>query len=403
MERGTVLLTLGRLPVALELARSLRRLGWRTVVADPLRLHLCRFSNAVDRCARVRAPASDPDGFLDDLAELCERESARLVVPVSEEVPHVARLTDRAGFDVPVLCPAPDAVLALHDKHRFASWLDAAGLPAPATARADEPGAAELAARVDHAIKPRLSASGAGVTFGRAGDPLPTRAATHLVQERLGPDALCTCTLASGGAPLATVAYRGTLLSGSVAVRFESVAVPDEVRRTIDACARAHAVSGAISFDFMADADGRWRAIECNPRATSGLHLMGPAALDRALGRCVDGALGRDGIEPAAACVEVEPGRRRQELWTSLTELQGRALRGRIDRSDWRAFARTPDVTWSRADPWPCLGMPLASAPLLWRAVRRRRPITEVTVDDVGWYADAGDAAGDADVGEGGA
>ena len=406
MERGTVLLTLGRLPVALELARSLHRLGWRTVVADPLGLHLCRFSNAVDRCARVRAPAGDPDGFLDDLVDLCERESVGLVVPVSEEVPHVARLRVREGWRVPVLCPEPDAVLGLHDKHRFASWLAASGLPAPASARADEPGAAALAARVDHVIKPRLSASGAGVSFGRAGDPLPTRAATHLVQERLGPDALCTCTLASRGVPLATVAYRGTLLSGSVAVRFESVAVPDEVGATIDACARAHAVDGALSFDFMADDDGRWRAIECNPRATSGLHLMGSDLLDRTLGRCVDGALGRIVPGPGAGangtCVELEPGRRRQELWTSLTELQGRALRGRIDRDDWRAFARTPDVTWSRADPRPCLGMTLASAPLLWRAVRRRRPITEVTVDDVGWYADAVEATRAA-AGKGGA
>ena len=87
----------------------------------------------------------------------------------------------------------------------------------------------------------------------------------------------------------------------------------------------------------------------------------------------------------------------RQEFWTSLTELQGRALRGRVSRADWRALAAVRDVTWSRADPWPWLGMTLASAPLLWRAIRRRRPITEVTVEDVGWYADADAGAGPAD------
>ena len=406
--RGTALLTLGRLPVVLELARSLRRLGWRTVVADPLALHLARLSNAVDRSARVAAPARDAERWLDDLARLCAEEGADVVVPVSEEVAHLARIEAREGFDVPVLCPAPDDVMALHDKWRFARWAREAGLAVPATERCDAPAAEALAASVDHVVKPRLSSSGVGVRFGRAGDPLPVRDASHLVQARLGPDALSTCTLAAGGVPLVTAAYRARLLSGSVAVRFESVAVPDEVRRTIETAARERRVDGAVSFDFLADADGRWRAIECNPRATSGLHLMGGAALDAALARCLEGLLGRDraagapsvasseapaDVAPGAA-LEIGPGRVRQEFWTSLTELQGRALRGRVERADWRALVATPDVTWSRADPWPWIGMTPASLPLLWRAIRRRRPITEVTVEDVGLHGAVADASG---------
>ena len=402
--RPTALLTLGRLPVALELARSLRRLGWRTVVADPLRLHLARFSRAVDRTARPRAPATDAEGYLDDLAALCGREDVGLVVPVSEEAVHVARLRARPGFDVPVLCPGPDATLALHDKWRFARTAAAAGLPVPATERCDAPAAAALAARVDHVVKPRLTAGGAGTAFGRAGDPLPTRAATHLVQERLGAEPLCTCTLAAGGEPLATVAYRPRLVSGSVAVRLASVEVPEEARETIAATARAHRVDGAIAFDFHAGGDGRWRAIECNPRPTSGLHLMGEAVLDAALGRCIEALGAGSPTGPVRstrtdAPVEVPPGGERQEFWTSLTELQGRALRGRVSRADWRALGTVRDVTWSRADPWPWLGMTLASAPLLWRAIRRRRPITEVTVEDVGWYVDTDARAGLADAG----
>ena len=261
------------------------------------------------------------------------------------------------------------------------------------TERCDAPGAAALAARADHVIKPRLTASGRDVSFGRAGEPLAVRAPTHLVQRRLGPDALCTCTLASAGTPLLSAAYRARLSSGSVAVRFESVAIPTEVRRTIETSARAHGVHGAIAFDFLADEAGGWHAIECNPRTTSGLHLMGADRLDVALERCLDGVLGEGpdrAVPHDARHVEVEPGRVRQELWSSLTELQGRALRGRIDRADWRGWLRTPDVTWSRADPWPCLGMTPASAPLLWRAIRQRRRIGEVVVADVGWYGGNG-------------
>ncbi len=365
--RGTALLTLGRLPVAVELARALHRIGWRVVVADPLGLHLCRFSNAVTRSVRVRAPATDPDGWLEDIAAVRARESVELVVPASEEVVHAARLPGR------VRCPPHATVLALHDKWRFAAWALEAGLPVPETALAGE--AAGLAARVDHVIKPRLSSSGAGVLPRRAGDPLPMSGDAHVVQQRLGPAELSTCTLASRGEAVASVAYRALLVSGSVAVRFESVAIPGEVRRTIETCCAAFAFDGALSFDFMADADGGWRVIECNPRATSGLHLFPRHVLDAWLDERAEGAF------------EVPAGVRRQELWSSLAELQGRALRGRVSRADWTGFVRTPDVTWAPRDPWPCLGMCVASAPLLWRALRRRRPITAVTVDDVGWYA----------------
>ena len=59
----TVLLTLGRLPVALELARGFAACGWRVVVADPFAMHLSRMSNAVHKCYRVAAPAADPRQF----------------------------------------------------------------------------------------------------------------------------------------------------------------------------------------------------------------------------------------------------------------------------------------------------------------------------------------------------
>ena len=45
----TVLLTLGRLPKALELARALRAAGARVLVAEPFAKHLTGTSRAVER------------------------------------------------------------------------------------------------------------------------------------------------------------------------------------------------------------------------------------------------------------------------------------------------------------------------------------------------------------------
>ena len=43
----TVLLTLGRLPKALELARALHDEGARVIVAEPFGAHVCKVSRAV--------------------------------------------------------------------------------------------------------------------------------------------------------------------------------------------------------------------------------------------------------------------------------------------------------------------------------------------------------------------
>ena len=116
----TALITLGRLPVALEIARALHADGWRVVVAEPLRWHLCRTSRAVARCRIVTAPDVDAERYLDDLLGVVATESVSLVVPVSEEAVFVAGLHGRLPGGVALACPPQALLLELHDKWRFA-------------------------------------------------------------------------------------------------------------------------------------------------------------------------------------------------------------------------------------------------------------------------------------------
>ena len=66
----TALLTLGRLPKALDIARALHGAGVRVIVAEPFRRHLSGVSNAVDRNFVVTAPAVDGPRYLDESANL---------------------------------------------------------------------------------------------------------------------------------------------------------------------------------------------------------------------------------------------------------------------------------------------------------------------------------------------
>ena len=376
MSERCALLTLGRLPVALEIARALRADGWRVVVADPLAWHLCRLSRAVARSVVVTAPAVDAARFREELLAIVRDEGVSLVVPVSEETLFVAGLHGRLPEGVTLACSSFESLLAMHDKWRFAERARELGLAVPETALASGEAGAALAAGGAHVVKPRLSCSGVGVRLRGAGGAIDTdvRDDGWIVQRRLGGASLCVAAFVVDGEARALVAYRSRLESGSVSVLFERVAVPDGVRGFVAGFVAASDHVGMIAFDFIADEGGDWHAIECNPRATSGLHLMARSTI-------VDGVLGRRGREAL-----VPLGTRRQEAWSALATLQGRALRGRVSGAHWKRFATTRDVDWSGDDPWPFLGMVPANGALMWRALRARRSITEVTMADMGWY-----------------
>ena len=384
--RPSALLTLGRLPVALEIARALHAEGWRVVVAEPLGLHLCRASRAVARCRTVTAPAVDAARYVEELARVAAEEDVSLVVPVSEETPHVAGLRGLLPGHVALACPPRALLLELHDKWRFAERARALGLAVPETALAGNPVAARIAATGPYVLKPRLSCSGVGVVLRAAAGGLDPALAndTAIVQRRLPGAACCALALAVAGRVRELAVYESLLDAGSVAVAFERVDPPDGVARFVATLVRETAWSGPIAFDFIADEDGRWCAIECNPRATSGLHLLPPGAV-------VDALLGRD-PPPGGHPPRTVPGARRQEFWSALIEVEGALLGGaRPAREDWTRLFATRDVDWSPRDPLPFLTMPLTGAPLLWRALRARRPVTEVTMADMGWYAPGGD------------
>lgn len=372
----TLLLTLGRLPKALDLARAFHADGWRVVVAEPLRWHLTGVSRAVARSLTVPAPAGDPAGYRRALAEITRAEAADLVLPVSEEAMHAAALADDPELGPRVFSPPAARVRALHDKLEFNRIAAAAGLDVPASAPLGSAEAAAILDAGDAVAKPRLSCGGRGVeVVRRRGAPAP-RDEPALVQAFVRGEEVSTFGVARDGRLLLNAVYRGRMRSGSVAVSFERIDAP-----AVDAWAArfaaATAHTGLLSFDFVVGADGRPRAIECNPRATSGLHFVRPEALVAAI-------LGDRPVPPDP----FRPERRMQQAYPCLTETQAAMLRrDGTFRAKLRELVSAKDVTWSAADPLPFLTMTLTSATILWRAARTGLTLGEAATADIAYAA----------------
>ena len=371
----TVLLTLGRLPKALDLVRGFAAAGCRVVVAEPFRRHLAGASRHVSRSVQVPAPREGKAAYLEALLRVVDQERVDLVVPVSEETMHVAHLHGRLPEGVGLFTMPPDEVLALHDKGGFTEAARRFGVAVPKTYALGSECARGMAALRDVVVKPRSSCSGRGVRVVRRGEALPEVGEPCVVQAFLPGAVVSSCTVAQGGRAMGTVLYRGTVMSGSVAVAFERVedpALTAWVERFVAQAGGGAGWTGFISFDFIVGDAGEVHGIECNPRATSGLHFWEPGSIAQAV------------LTPGSAPV-LRPERELQQFYSCLTEAQ-LALVSARGRRALRKLMATRDVSWDRADPWPFLGMVGTSWPIIREAVRQRATFGEVATLDIGWY-----------------
>jgi predicted ATP-grasp superfamily ATP-dependent carboligase len=372
----TILLTLGRLPKGLELARCLHGAGNRVIVADPFALHLSKPSRAVARCVTTPAPASDPEAYLDALCRIIREEAVDLVIPVSEEVMHVAALAGRLPETTELLCEPFERILQLHDKFEFMETAARAGLRAPPTCLGDSPGAAALAESGETVVKARFGCAGSGLHFLSAGQTLPDqlRSADWVVQRRIRGREYSTQSFCRNGEVLAHVNYRGLIFSGTVAVCFEQVALA-AIDEWVSRFAEQTRYTGFVAFDFIVDADGTPWPLECNPRLTSGLHFMRHDDLAAVI-------MG----QPIGHQVRLKAQPRYQESHTALTRAYSQALRPGAFWRMLKTMASARDVLWSAADPWVFPLMTPMSWPVLKQVIFQGRSFGDAATLDIQWY-----------------
>ena len=366
---SAVLLTLGRLPKALDPARSFAKLGWRVIVADPFADHLTGASRACARSVQVPSPADDPAGWLDAIERIAREENVKLILPISEETLYASYLQARLP-DVVIFTMPPGVLHEAHDKWCFAEHAKSLGLSVPNTLRADEAPARAMADSGDFVWKERRSCGGGGTKLlpqGAAYEPTDRA----IVQERIRGEELSSCSLCIAGEVRGTAIYRASVISGTVAVGFsrvEEAHIEDFAARY----AQATTWTGFLSFDFMRDAAGQIFALECNPRLTSGVHFfqtddLAPAILQQ------------------SAHLRLRKDTDLQQFWSCLQEAQGALPNVLGFARKLGAMRQRRDVTFSSDDPMPLLTMPWTARALLRRASRDQVPMAVAASADIGW------------------
>ncbi|MCR9129854.1 MAG: ATP-grasp domain-containing protein [Alphaproteobacteria bacterium] len=309
------------------------------------------------------------------MIDIVRTHSVDLIIPVSEEVMHVAQLSGRLPKGTRLLCPPPARLQQLHDKSEIMALVEAAGLTAPKTCLGDDPDCTELMGQAQTVAKPRFGCSGGGLRFLEAGAALDAalKRPDWVIQQRISGEERSTLTFCRDGEVLAHVTYKGLIFSGTVSVCFERVDHP-----AIEAWTRRFADhtrhTGFIAFDFIEDADGTPWPLECNPRLTSGIHFMDPSDLAAVVtGHALEGP------------VRVRPQRRFQEGHTALTMAYGRITRPKAFWRALRTVASARDVLWSLSDPFVFPAMTPMSWPVLEQVLFKGRTFGQAATFDIEW------------------
>ena len=359
----TALITLGRLPKALTLARLLRRAGYRVIVAEPFRWHIGRVSRAIDRCYTTPAPNSDAIAYRETLLQIIARECVSLVVPVSEEIHHVLPLRQSLPSEIRILGPLWDDYQTCADKLLFVRHAKALGLRTPTTYLLDTPEAAALASHTQCIYKPRRGCSGLGVTQN-AGEAREENGSQGVIaQAFVAGRVVSSLSLMRAGRIVNSVVYEGKTYAGSVAICFERISPTPDVAAWITTWCESFNFDGFIALDLIIDSEGNPWGIECNPRLTSGIHFFN--SINAVCGE-VPAATGD--LPPEQNAAEV---RRWQWAYSTLTEAYSELFHGRPGGflRNMRLLLSSRDCVWSMRDPLPFLLMTPLSAPILWPAI----------------------------------
>jgi len=425
-----ILVTGTRAPVALELARLFASAGHRVYAADSLPVTPCGASRFVSGSIRLPEPSVDPELYIQVLKRVVQEWQIELLVPTCEEIYYIARGKPELEPFCAVFTDDFAILRVLHNKFEFIERMKRHRFCVPHTELLQS---AEEAQRflvrrngASVVLKPVYSrfaakvrivrgnervsivpveaevragvgtGSGATATRGFYRDKKRVRSSEHplidlpLISERypwVGQQFIegrqfSTYSVVSNGVVLAHAAYEARFTAGlGACISFEAAHRP-ELLAWVKRFSEAEQYTGQVAFDFIIAADGEIYPLECNPRATSGVHLfVAKDRLDRAFisesGAAVAGVGSSGIIEPSGTPSMLKPGMLTYGLRTAVTEQR---------KLEWlRLMGRGRDAVFRWNDPKPFAAQ-FAMLYELWRRSRANGiSIVEATTADIEW------------------
>ena len=378
-----ILVTGARAPAALEIIRQLAHSGYVVYAADCLHFPLGRFSRFTTKYCQHPSPRHNPKEYIVSLLAFVQSNQIDLIVPTCEEVFYLSADKDILEQHCRVFCADFAIMSQLHNKFIFQDIAHKHQMgsitthiittPADTTAVIQN-----LSPEKTYVVKPAFSRFGDRVSLNLSPDAISARLNQDffpwVIQEYIKGQEYCAYALCQQGKVIAQVCYQPYLRADSGASIYFQPVLQSEITRQISALVAGLNYSGQISFDFMVRHDHKVFVLECNPRCTSGAHLL-PNNLDwHSILLQKNATVSAPIANPSAP--DIKP-----KMLLSAMLIYGKIT----SKQFWQALKAADDVIFSQADWLPCLGQLIALLEIFCRSLLSKKSLKDTATCDIEW------------------
>ena len=269
-----VLITCPRAPVSIEWIRIFNRAGHEVILVDSLDFPIAKYYQET-RFIKIPAPKLDFEGYKKAILELIK--GVDWVIPNCEDIFFLSQIREEIEGDTFLFMPEDELLFELHNKFEFFKYLNE-HVSFPKTKLILNKN--QILFNEQSILKPVYSRFGRSVIREVNSTSIQeieiSKSYPWVQQQKIEGKALCNYALLEKGKVIAHVAYEPKyLLNGAAATYFEPY-IDERLERFIEQFAKDTNYLGQVAFDFIDDGKNLY-VLECNPRATSGLHLLSDA------------------------------------------------------------------------------------------------------------------------------
>lgn len=272
-----ILITGARSPAALEWARICMKSGHRVWLADSFKWPISRYLKGIAGYLQAPPPRTNPIAYTQALEAIITGKNIQLIIPTCEEIFYLSKSRRDITAQAEWFMPEDSLLFTLHNKFLSIDFLKNIGeIAVPQTQLCVS--TEDVVYSNDSILKPVYSRFGQHVI--RTIDPKVvsgldiSKKYPWVQQQRIVGNPLCNYALLDQGKLIAHYAYRPKYcLNGAAATYFEQYH-DERLQEFIIQFGKRTKFHGQVAFDFI-EHNGLLYVIECNPRATSGIHLMG--------------------------------------------------------------------------------------------------------------------------------
>lgn len=279
-----ILITCPRTPVSTEWIKIAKRSNHEVILADSLTYPIGAFYPHV--CyEKIPSPRLDFQGYskaMHSLIEACD-----LVIPNCEDIFYLAQVRENMQTKTLFLMPEKKLLFEVHDKYAFFKKCNNyVQFPATKKLTCKE----DIVYEGKTILKPVYSRFGRSVIREVTEESVASLNISSsypwVQQQFIEGEALCNYAICEHGEVIAHGVYRPKYVLNMAASTYFEYHEDARCEAFVKEFARANCYHGQVAFDFIDDGNELY-VLECNPRATSGLHLLADALLIDANGHVV--------------------------------------------------------------------------------------------------------------------